>query len=183
MSRPERFDAFAILFHWLVAGLIVANVLIAWSLDNFDRHDPVHDKILTVHKSIGVVILLLAALRLAWRWTHPAPLLPETMPRWMRFAAQADQVVLYAILFIMPVTGLIDAGGFSEPVNFFFLFKLPPLIGHDEPLGHAAMAVHKATAWVLYILLALHAAAALFHHYVLKDQILRRMLPLPRPPR
>lgn len=178
MTRPERFDALAILFHWLVAVLIVVNVALAWSLDNFDHHDPVHNAILSVHKSIGVVVLVLAVVRLIWRWTHPAPLLPEAMPRWMRLAAQADQVLLYAILFVMPITGLIDAGGFSEPVNFFFLFELPPLIGHDEPLGHAAMAVHKGAALVLYALLLLHSGAALFHHYVLKDQILQRMLPL-----
>jgi len=65
--RAERYDTLAILFHWTVAVLIVGNVLIAWSLGNFDEHDPVHDTILTVHKSIGATVLLLALLRLVWR--------------------------------------------------------------------------------------------------------------------
>jgi cytochrome b561 len=176
--RTERYDTLAIFFHWTVAVLIVGNVLIAWSLDNFDRHDPVRDTILTVHKSIGATVLLMAVLRLIWRWTHPAPPMPEAMPRWKRIAAQTDQALLYAVMFVMSLTGLIDAGAFSQPVHFFFLFDLPPLVGHDEPLGHAAFAVHKATAVILYALLLLHAGAALHHHYVLKDGILRRMLPL-----
>ncbi len=175
--RAERYDTLAILFHWTVAVLIVGNVLIAWSLDSFDQHDPVHDTILAVHKSIGTVVLLLASLRLVWRWIHPAPALPDGMPRWKRIAARTDQVLLYAVMFIMPISGLIDAGGFSQPVHFFFLFDLPAVTGHNEPLGHAAFAVHQATAVILYALLLLHAAAAFHHHYVLKDGILRRMLP------
>jgi cytochrome b561 len=175
--RAERYDTLAILFHWTVAVLIVANVLLAWSLDSFDRQDPIREQILTVHKSIGTTVLLLAVLRLVWRWTRPAPPLPDTMPRWKRIAARADQALLYGVMFVMPLSGLIDAGAFSQPVHFFFLFDLPPLTGHDEPLGHAAFAVHKAAALVLYALLLLHAAAALHHHSVLKDGILRRMLP------
>ena len=77
----------------------------------------------------------------------------------------------------MPVSGLTDAAAFSEPVHYFFLFDLPALTGHDEPLGHIAFAVHQTSALILYALLLIHAAAALHHHYVLKDGILRRMLP------
>jgi cytochrome b561 len=175
--RAERYDSLAILFHWTVAVLIVGNVLLAWSLDDFDHHDPVRDNLLTIHKSIGATVLLLAALRLVWRWRRPAPLLPDAMPRWKRIAARTDQALLYGVMFVMPVSGLIDAGAFSQPVRYFFLFDLPPLVGHDEPLGHVAFAVHKVTALILYALLLLHAAAALHHHYVLKDGILRRMLP------
>ena len=175
--RPERYDGIAILFHWLIAVLIIANIGLARSLGSFDRHDPVHDQILTVHKSIGTTILLLAVLRLVWRWAHPAPVLPETLPRWQRIAARLDQALLYTLLFVMPVSGLTDAAAFSEPVHYFFLFDIPTLIPHNEPLGHVAFAIHKISALALYALLLLHAAAALHHHYVRKDGILRRMLP------
>jgi cytochrome b561 len=179
----DRYDNIAILSHWLIATLIVANVGLAWSLDSLDHHSPIHDRILTVHKSVGTTILLLAVLRLGWRWTHPAPPLPATIALWRRVAARADQGLLYGLLFIMPLSGLIDAGAFSQPVHYFFLFDLPPLVGHDEPLGHAAFAIHKAAAVALYGLLLLHAVAALHHHYVLKDDVLRRMLPATtRPP-
>ena len=177
MTPAGRYNGIAIWFHWLVAALIIINVGLAWSLDNFDHQSPEHDRILTIHKSIGATILLLAVLRLVWRWAHPAPLPPDTMPRWKRIAAQTDQALLYAVLFIMPLSGLIDAGAFSQPVHYFFLFDIPTLISHDEPLGHVALAVHKITALLLYGLLLLHAGAALHHHYVLKDGILRRMLP------
>jgi cytochrome b561 len=177
MTPAGRYDGVAILFHWLIAALIVANVVLAWSLDDFDHHDPIHQKLLTIHKSIGVSVLALAAARLAWRWTHPAPPLPETMPRWQRIAAQADQGLLYAVMFVMPLSGLIDAGAFSEPVHYFFLFDLPGLGSHNEALGHIAFAVHQLTALILYGLLLIHTGAALRHHFVLKDGILRRMLP------
>jgi len=173
----ERYDGVAILLHWLIAALIIGNVLLAWSLDNYDHNDPIHQKLLTIHKSIGTTVLLLAVFRLAWRWTHPAPSLPKTLPRWQHVVALTTHWLLYALMFIMPLSGLIDAAAFSEPVNYFFLFKLPTVIGHDEPLGHAAFAVHQTSALALYALLLAHAGAALFHHYWLKDGILRRMLP------
>jgi cytochrome b561 len=172
-----RYDGVATLLHWLVAVLILANIGLAWSLDEFDHHDPIHQSLLTIHKSIGTTVLALAIFRLAWRWTHPAPTLSDTLPRWQRVIAHTTHWLLYALLFVMPVTGLIDAAGFSEPVNYFFLFKLPAVIGHNEPLGHAAFAVHQLSALLLYALLLAHAGAALFHHYWLKDGILRRMLP------
>ena len=177
MTPAGRYDGIAILFHWLVAVLIIANIGLAWSLDSFDHHSPEHDRILTIHKSIGTTVLLLAVPRLIWRWMHPAPPLPETIPRWKRIAARTDQALLFAVLFIMPLSGLIDAGAFSQPVHYFFLFDLPALTGHDEPLGHIAFAIHQLCALILYGLLLVHAGAALHHHYVLKDGILRRMLP------
>ena len=173
----ERYDGVAILFHWLVALLIIANIGLAWSLGSFDRHSLAHDQILTIHKSIGTTILALGVLRLTWRWVHPAPPLPTTLPRWQRVIALATHGLLYALIFVMPLSGLIDAAAFTQPVHYFFLFDLPTLIAHNEPLGHAAFAVHKVSALLLYALLLTHAGAALYHHYVLKDDILRRMLP------
>lgn len=177
LKDQSRYDNVAILFHWLIALLIVANIGLAWSLDSFDHNSPEHDRLLTTHKSIGATILVLAILRLAWRWARPAPPLPDALPDWQRRIAKATHWALYALLFIMPLTGLIDAAAFSEPVHYFFLFDLPPLIGHNEPFGHAAFAVHKVGALALYALLLIHAAAALYHHYIRKDDTLRRILP------
>jgi cytochrome b561 len=176
-TQTGRYDTPAIWFHWAIAGLIVVNIVLAWSLDYFGHDSPQHEQILTVHKSIGATVLVLAVLRLAWRWIHPAPPLPDMLPRWQKIAARLDQGLLYALLFVMPLTGLIDAGAFSQPVHYFFLFDLPPFSGHNEPLGHFVFAIHKIGAVALYALLLLHSAAALYHHYVLKDGILRRMLP------
>ncbi len=173
----NRYDRVAIAFHWLVAILIVVNVLLAWSLGSFDRHSPVHESLMTLHKSIGTTVLILAIFRAAWRLAHPIPPLPASVPQWQRLAARTDQGLLYVLIFLMPLTGLIDAAAFSQPVRFFFLFDLPTVIAHNEPLGHAAFAVHKIGAKALYVLLFLHASAALYHHYLLKDDVLRRMLP------
>ena len=176
-SRAERYDGVAISFHWAIALLIVANVALAWSLDAFERDSPIQKQFLTIHKSIGVTILILAVLRLAWRSIHRPPPLPESLPPWQRRVADLSHWLLYVVLIVMPISGLIDAGAFSQPVHYFFLFTLPAFIAHNEPLGHAAFAVHKATAVLLYILLAAHAGAALHHHFVRKDDVLRRILP------
>jgi len=177
MVRTGRYDSIAIFLHWAIALLIIANVGLAWSLDLYDHHSPQHDRLLTIHKSIGTTVLLLAALRLVWRWTHPVPPLPDGMPAWQRRAAQASHVLLYAVMFVMPVSGLLDSQAFSEPVHYFFLFDLPVFMAHNEPFGHVVFAIHKVTALLLYGLLLIHAGAALYHHYVQKDDVLRRMLP------
>jgi len=173
----QRYDTVAILFHWTVAIMIVVNVCLAWTLGSVDRHSGAHDQILTIHKSIGTTIFVLAVLRLAWRWWHPAPSLPGTIASWQRFTTLFVQGLLYAVLVIMPLSGLIDAAAFSQPVHFFYLFDLPTVIRHNEPLGHLAFGVHKTAALALYAALFVHAAAALHHHYVLKDDILLGMLP------
>jgi len=177
MVRAERYDSVAIALHWAIALLILANIGIAWSLGSFDRHSPMHDQVLTMHKSVGTTVLLLAVLRLLWRWSHPAPPLPAFVPNWQRRAALAGHALLYAMMFVMPTSGLLDSAAFSETVHYFFLVDIPPFMGHDEHFGHAAFAVHKLTALLLYALLLAHAGAALFHHYVRKDDVLRRMLP------
>jgi cytochrome b561 len=177
MAQTDRYDSVAITLHWAIALLILANIGIAWSLDSFDDHSPVHDQVLTIHKSVGTTVLLLAVLRVAWRWSHPAPPLPASVPIWQRRVALVTHGLLYVAMFVMPVTGLLDSAAFSETVHYFFVVDIPPFMAHDEPFGHAAMGVHKFTALVLYGLLLAHAGAALFHHYVLKDGVLRRMLP------
>lgn len=176
-SEVERYDGVAIFLHWGIALLILSNIAIAWSLGGFDHDSPIQLKLLTIHKSIGTTILVLAAFRLTWRLIHKAPPLPASVPLWQRRIAEISHWALYLVLFVMPLSGLVDAAAFGQPVHYFFLFALPTVIAHNEPLGHAAFAVHKITALLLYLLLFTHAGAALHHHFLRKDDVLRRMLP------
>jgi len=177
VARATRYGGTAIFLHWTIALLIAGNIALAWWLGLLDQHDPLVEPLLTIHKSIGTTVLVLAASRFGWRLTHAAPPLPLALPGWQRGIARLTHALLYVLMVVMPVSGLIDAVAFTQPVHYFFLFDLPTVIAHNEPLGHAAFAVHKAGAIALYLLLAAHAGAALFHHYVLKDGILLRMLP------
>jgi len=181
-ERPQRFTGVAIFLHWAIAILVLAAIGVAWAaLRRGDMHSLAAEPLVTIHRSLGTTILVLAVIRLTWRWTHPAPPLPTTLRPWQRTVARASHGLLYLLLFLMPVTGLIDAAAFREPVHYFFLFTLPLIGSPSEHFGHAAFRVHAATSFLIYALVLLHSAAALYHHYVLKDGTLRRMLPALRP--
>jgi len=163
--------------HWLVAGLILATIGIAWYMTGLPL-SPEKIKVYNLHKSIGVTILALAVLRLLWRTVFsPAPPLPGGMAPWERRAAQASHVALYGLLFAQPVIGILHSNAASFPVVVFGLFTLPAVIGPDGELKKVLEAVHSWLGWGFLGLICLHVAAALRHHFLLKDDILRRMLP------
>lgn len=128
------------------------------------------------HKAIGVTILALVLVRLFWRWTHPAPPLPASLPTWERYAAHASHWVLYALMIAVPLTGFLmsSALGFSTVV---FGLRLPDLLERNRELGDSLKTVHFFLNKTLLALIALHFAAALKHHFIDRDGILLRMLP------
>lgn len=172
----RRYGLAAMGFHWLVAALILATIAIAWYMTGLPL-SPEKIKVYNLHKSIGVTILALAVLRLLWRLVSPAPPLPGGMAAWERRAAHASHVALYGLLFAQPVIGILHSNAASFPVVVFGLFTLPAAIGPDAELKKLLEAVHGWLGWGFLGLICLHAAAALRHHFLLKDDILRRMLP------
>jgi cytochrome b561 len=131
------------------------------------------------HKWFGVTIFLLAILRLAWRLANPVPQPPATMPLWQRRAAVASHAALYAMLLVMPLTGWIMSSARNLPLVYLGLIHVPSPFGVDRELGEAMLHVHHLLAWTLLALVSLRVAAALYHHFVLRDDVLRRMLPWP----
>ncbi len=164
-------------FHWLTAALMLAILPLAWVMVSLPDGAPGQDLLYTLHKSVGVTVLALVAVRLAWRATRPVvpPELPGT-PRWMALAGRANHWLLYAILFIMPVSGYVmsSAGGYQ--VSYFGLFPLPVL-----PVGKATAGVarnaHLLVQWAVYALVALHLSATAWHVAVRRDGLLERELP------
>jgi cytochrome b561 len=174
----ERYGAVAQALHWLIAAMIFVMLGLGYYMEDL----PLGTRKLElygIHKSIGLTIALLAALRLAWRLLNPPPPLPASMKPWERKAAHGVHALLYLMLFVQPLVGFLQSNAANFPVVLWGFVPLPPLIGPDEPLAETLIGVHSIGGNLLAILVIVHIAAALRHHFVLKDDVLRRMLPGP----
>jgi cytochrome b561 len=175
-SKAEDYSAVAKLLHWLILALLAAQFAIAWTMPDIGRNTR-PEGLVAWHLSVGTVILLLVVIRVLWRLTHPAPKLPVELPRWQRSLASLMHFLLYAILVLLPLMGWGNASARGWDVSLFGVLKLPRLFDQGSPFGHTLGDVHSATAIALLVLVGLHAAAALYHHLILKDRILMRMMP------
>jgi cytochrome b561/polyisoprenoid-binding protein YceI len=175
-NSRERWGSLSQLLHWLIVALIalqaalgLTGLMLPLGIEKL--------AVLARHKSIGITILGLAALRLLWRWLNPTPPLPSNLKPYERFLAHFTHAALYVLLFAMPLTGWIMSSARGFPVSWFNLYQLPDLVGKSAPLYHAMVRTHAVLAIALALTLLLHVAGALKHHFVLKDDTLRRMLP------
>lgn len=175
-SPRSDWPALSKALHWLIAALILVMAWLGLTMGDLPNGP---DKIATyaLHKSLGLSILALVALRLLWRLYAGAPAPLAGTPRWQERIAALTHLALYALLLAMPLSGwlLNSAAGF--PLQWFGLFNLPALAGRDEALHALAGQVHELLFWALAALVVLHAAAALHHHLFLRDATLARMLP------
>jgi len=177
-NTTRRWGAVAQLLHWLIVALIVVQVTLATLAD--DAPPLRRLTLLARHKSFGLTILALALLRLAWRWANPTPELPTTLKPHERALARFTHVMLYALLFAMPLSGWMMTSARGFPVSWFGVFQLPDLVPKSKPLYEAMLTTHGALACALGVVVALHVAGALMHHFVKRDDVLRRMLPFTR---
>lgn len=173
---PARWNRLSILLHWTIALLIVVLATVGLLMVAMPN-SPAKISVFQLHKSTGIVVLALAALRLVWRLATRAPApLPNT-PRWQHAVASATHVALYAMMFVMPLSGWLFNSAANFPLKWFGLIKLPALWGPDPAVKSWALDVHVYGFYVLGALVVLHAGAALWHHSNLKDATLVRMLP------
>jgi cytochrome b561/polyisoprenoid-binding protein YceI len=178
-NTSARWGAVSQLLHWLIVALIAIQATLGLT----GRLLPLGVEKLAMlarHKSIGITILGLAALRLLWRWLNPTPPLPANLTPRERFLARFTHATLYALLFAMPLTGWIMSSARGFPVSWFNLYQLPDLVPKSQALYDAMVATHAALAIALALTVALHMAGAFKHHFILKDDTLRRMLPFGR---
>jgi len=172
----------AIALHWLAGLLILCGFTLGLSLKDL-AISPQTLRLYGYHKWIGITVFLLAMARLAWRWSHPAPP-PVAMPEWQRRAAAATHALLYAFMLVIPLSGWIYSSATGVEVVYLGLVPLPDLVPKDKALASALKVVHVTLNYTLLALVTVHAGAALKHHFVDRDDVLRRMLPFrPRPRR
>lgn len=175
-SRPSTYSKVAIAMHWSIALLIFLNVGLGFFMETFPKSAPGHDQVLFYHASFGTLIFGLALFRLFWRATHRPPSLPASIPSWQQNLAHALHWLLYALMFVVPLTGYLHRMAGAHPVSFFGLFDLPALVGKNEPLRLLTDTLHVGLVWVLCVLVAGHIGAALKHALFDRDGVLRRML-------
>ena len=171
----RRFDAFTIGLHWATVTWIVCMFASAWLLLASDREHAA--MLLTVHRSLGVVTWAVAIVRLGWRFSCAyLPPFPQNMPKVQERLAKVSEYTLYALLLFQPLTGL--AQSLARGRHFMlFAWQMPSVMAGDKPLTTLFHQIHALSAWLLLGLIGLHILAALFHRFVLRDEVLQSMLP------
>jgi cytochrome b561 len=162
--------------HWLVFALVFAQYIVAIAMPDIGR-GTVPGTLINLHMSIGITILLVIVVRWLWRVDHRVPLVTEDLPPWQPSLARATHTSLYACLAVNPILGWANASARDWMGTVFGVAALPRLVAPKARIGMLAGDVHTWLAWILLGLIGLHVAAALYHHFVRHDGVLRRMLP------
>ncbi|TCO37239.1 cytochrome b [Dokdonella fugitiva] len=177
-SDATRWGTLAKAFHWTIVALLLVQGTLGLVMVELPKKPSVIAWF-TLHKSLGLTILLLAVLRLGWRLFDPRPAEPASMSRWQVAGARVGHALLYALLFAVPLSGwLFDSATALRPLIWWGLVPMPSLTGGAAPgLKDIAKEAHEWLFWTLVLVAAGHAAAALVHQFVNRDEVLRRMLP------
>lgn len=168
-------------FHWSIATLIFAQLVLGWLAVSWPL-TPTKLYLFIWHKSLGIIILLLVIMRLAWRLFNPRPPFPAGMPNWEQRLAEIVHVMLYAVLIFLPLSGWLLNSAAGVPFKIFGWLRLPALVAPSRPLTGTLIGVHILLGWALICLLVIHILAALRHHWLKRDVTLVRMLPFVRLP-
>lgn len=183
MAEPRnRYSTVSLVFHWGLALMILTQVLLITAHEATEG--PLSRDFVTVHKALGITILLLTLARIGWRLANPALPAPPGTPTWQKIAARTTHVLFYVLLIGLPLGGWAASSAGGRDIDFFGLFNWPLLpLPQSRELAGNFMDAHRAGVKVLYVLLALHVLAALKHQFVDRDNVLHRMIPLiPRRP-
>jgi cytochrome b561 len=178
-NTEDRYGAVAILLHWLMAFLVIGLLVLGIYMVTLPDAGFNTKKITLIlyHKQLGLLALVLLAVRWGWRLTSVLPQLVAHLPDWQKIAARFVHLSFYALMFVLPMTGWLMSSAAGIPVSLFGLFTLPDFLPRDEQLFQRLIDVHKWLAYVLVLVIVVHVGAALRHHFVFKDDTLRKMLP------
>ena len=174
-NSNTHYGKIAIVFHWVMVLLLVCLLMLGLYMVSL----PIGLEKLKLygwHKELGVLVLGLAMLRIAWRFCNITPSLAY-LPLWEIVAARCTHWAFYLLMFALPLSGWIMSSAAGLPVSFFGLFVLPDLVAPDETLRILFQAIHQWLGYAIIALICLHVAAAFKHHFINKDDIMRRMLP------
>ena len=171
-----RYSSLSISLHWGMLALLVAVYACMELREFYPKGSDLREGFKSWHFMLGLSVLMLVFVRVAARLLRPAPAITPLQPDWQCWLARAVHLLLYVFMIGMPIAGWIILSASGKTIPFFGL-SLPPLVGENKALAGQVKELHETVASVGYYLVGLHAAAALFHHYFVKDDTLRRMLP------
>ena len=174
-----NYDNVAVTLHWATALLVVVQFAMAISWDYFAK--PTRQGMESVHVSLGVLLASVIVARIVWRLMMPGHQRSPIVSGWVKLASKAVHYLLYALLVAQASIGFAWRWAQGHEVSFFGLFAIPGPYGElGRPTRHVRHDFHEYIGWTIVIVAFGHALAALYHHYVLKDRVLGRMLPPPR---
>ncbi len=175
-AKPSRYTGIAKFLHWIIALIMIIMLVFGQGFDG--ESGAQLSESLTAHSSLGITVFGLILLRVLWRLAHQPPALPESVGEPQKKAARISHLLLYGLMFAVPLTGFYTAAAHELPVMSYGAFDLREVIaffGASDFDGRRSL--HEYATWVLIGLLALHISAAFLHQFVQKDGVLRRMLP------
>jgi cytochrome b561 len=174
-QEAARYTRVAIWLHWIIAALIVANLTIGLIHDDLDKL--IRGPLMNFHRATGLTILVLTLARLAWRLTHRPPPYDPVMKPWERALAHLTQGLFYLLLLVLPLTGwLLTSTGKNSLIRWYGLFTVPPLPAAKDT--HALWSQsHEILGYAMLVLLVLHVAGALKHHFEGHKHLIGRMAP------
>jgi cytochrome b561 len=175
-SSPSRYGAVTQVFHWLTVILVGAAYIVSPGGREERIYSAAVDSARQTHETLGMLVFALVLLRVLWRLLEPTPESPPMAP-WMRYSASAAHLGLYALLLAIPLTAIIGAWLEAHPLTIYGVGTIAPMLPPAHALGQSIAHIHTILGNVIIWLAGLHGAAALFHHFVLRDNVLISMLP------
>lgn len=178
MEKVQYYTRTAQWLHWIMAVIFIAAWLIGFYSENFLSYEvdgSFKGDVITLHKNIATTIIFLLVVRIFWRYTHPAPELPDTMSPRMKTLAHAGHLALYFMLIALPITGCLYSWSLGYPAPVLYLFNLPALIAENPAVTAIVKPLHIWLSWAVGLLLVGHIFAALKHHFIDKDHVLNSM--------
>ena len=176
MSNSSAYHPVSKSFHWAVALLLLCQIPLGFYMEGLAL-SPDKLEAYALHKSVGLTIWAAMILRVAWRLIQGRPPMPADMSRVVRILAKAAHVLMYLLLLLMPMSGWLVSSAANMAPSWFGFFQLPLIVEPDPQRAEDFAEMHEIQAFILITLIVLHIGAAVYHHLLRKDGVLRNMLP------
>jgi cytochrome b561 len=173
-NASQRYGLIMRLLHWLIALTIITQIIIAIAMENITG--PIVRDLYFVHKSLGLTLLSLGTLFVAWRVFNKSPALSNPIPIWQRYAANIVHFLLYCLILIMPLSGWLMSSAAGYPPSFWGWFTVAAPLEQSQTVADFFGSVHEVCAWIMSALIIIHILAALKHALINKDDVLKQML-------